>query len=104
MTTASEPGTPAPDDYPASEPARAALCWDAAALPAGRNLAAAFARVMDRLSDDAVAARWDAWNGPQDGRPAPSADPDPRADKAAALALIDAASRLLDAAAEPGKS
>jgi ADP-ribose pyrophosphatase len=99
---AREPGTPAPDGYPAPQPAYATLRWDAAALPAGRDLAAAAARVINRISDGAVAARWDAYDGSQDGRPTPAAEPDPEADKAAALALIDAASQLLEAAAVPG--
>jgi ADP-ribose pyrophosphatase len=93
---AQEPGTPAPDGYPAPEAAHAHLSWDAAALPAGRDLADAAGRVITRLSDDAVTARWDAYGGPQDGRPARAAEPDPAADKAAALALIDAGSRLLE--------
>jgi ADP-ribose pyrophosphatase len=93
---AQEPGTPAPDGYPASGVAHAALFWDAAALPAGQDLADAAARVMNRLSDDAVTARWDAFDGPQDGRPARAVTPDPAADKAAALALIGAGTQLLD--------
>jgi ADP-ribose pyrophosphatase len=93
---AREPGTPAPDGYPAPQPAYATLRWDAAALPAGQGLADAAARVLARLADDAAAARWDAYDGPQDGRPARAAEPDPDADKAAALALIDAGSRLLE--------
>jgi ADP-ribose pyrophosphatase YjhB (NUDIX family) len=98
---AREPRTPAPAAYPAAQAARAQLRWDAAALPAGQDLADAAARVLARLSDDAVAARWDAYDGPRDGRPARAAEPGPEADKAAALALIDAASRLLDPAAAP---
>lgn len=93
---AREPGTPAPDGYPAPQGAYATLRWDAAALPAGKDLADAAARVISRLSDDAVAARWDAFDGPRDGRPDPAAEPGPEADKAAALALIDAGSRLLE--------
>jgi hypothetical protein len=93
---AREPGAPAPDGYPAPQAAHAHLSWDAAALPAGRALADAAVRVISRMSDDAVAARWDDWGGPQDGRPGPAAGPDPEADKAAALALIDAGSRLLE--------
>jgi 8-oxo-dGTP pyrophosphatase MutT (NUDIX family) len=93
---AREPGTPASDGYPAPQPAYATLRWDAAALPAGQDLAGAFAQVISRLSDDAVAARWDAFDGPQDGRPDPAAEPGPEADKAAALALIDAGGRLLE--------
>ena len=100
---AHEPGTPAPDGYPVSRRVHVLLRWDAAALPAGQDLAAAFTRVMDRISDDAVAARWDGWDGPQDGRPARASEPDPAADKAAVLALTDATSRLLGPAV-PGKS
>jgi ADP-ribose pyrophosphatase len=99
---AREPGTPAPHGYPAPQGAWASLRWDAAALPAGQDLAGVAARVLARLSDDAIAARWDAYDGPQDGRPA-RAEADPEADKAAAVALIDAASRIL-AAAVPAQS
>lgn len=93
---AAGPGTPAPDGYPAARAAHAHLRWDAAALPAGQDLADAAGRVLARLSDDADAARWDAYDGLRDGRPEPAASPDPAADKAAALALIDAGSRLLE--------
>jgi len=95
-----EPATPAPAGYPAPLPARQDLYWDAAALPGGQDLAAAAARLLVRLSDTAVAARWDAWPGGQAGRPAPAASPDPAADKAAARALIRAARQLLRAAAD----
>jgi 8-oxo-dGTP pyrophosphatase MutT (NUDIX family) len=94
---ASEPGTPAPDGYPAAEPAHVSLRWDAAALAAGQDLAAAASRVLTRLNDDAIAARWDAWDGPQDGRPERNATTDPATDKAAALALITAGNQLLAA-------
>lgn len=98
-----EPGTPAPPGYPVPEPARQDLYWDAAALPAGRDLAAAAARLLARMSDAAVAARWDAWDGDQAGRPGPAAAPDPASDpasdKAAALTLIQAAHKLLLCAA-----
>jgi ADP-ribose pyrophosphatase len=94
---AREPGTPAPDGYPASQGAYLSLRWDAVALPAGKTLADAAARAVARLSDDAAAARWDAYAGPQDGRPERAAAPDPAADKAAALALIGAGTQLLDA-------
>jgi ADP-ribose pyrophosphatase len=94
---ASAPGTPAPDGYPAAAITRAHLRWDAAALPGGQGLADAAGRVLARLNDDAVAARWDAWDGPQAGRPASAITPDPAADKAAALALIAAGNQLLDA-------
>jgi hypothetical protein len=90
------PGTPAPDGYPVPRRARVVLRWDAAALPGGQDLADAFARVMDRICDDAVAARWDNWDGPQDGRPSPAAEPGAAADETAALALIDAGNRLLE--------
>lgn len=93
---AREPGTPAPDGYPVSQVTHAHLRWDAAALPAGQVLADAAARVVARMSDDAVAARWDTFGGSQDGRPERAATPDPAADKAAALALIGAANRLLE--------
>jgi 8-oxo-dGTP pyrophosphatase MutT (NUDIX family) len=93
---AREPGTPAPDGYPAPQAAHVHLRWDAAALPAGQDLADAAARVISRMSDAAVAARWDDWDGSQDGRPERAAEPDPEADKAAALALIDAGARLLE--------
>ena len=92
---AREPGTPAPDGYPAAEVIHMYLSWDAAALPDGDHLADAAIHVLSRLSDDAAAARWDAFDGPQDGRPAPY-EPDPAADAAAALALIDAGTRLLE--------
>ena len=90
-----EPATPAPPGYPAPQPARQDLYWDATALPAGRDLAGAAARLLARLSDAAIAARWDAWDGDQAGRPAPVAAPGLAADKAAALALIQAAHQLL---------
>jgi hypothetical protein len=64
------------------------LYWDAIALPDGQMLAAAAARLLNRLS--ALAAEWDVA---QDGRPEPA--PDPGADKAAALTLIKAAHQLL---------
>ena len=92
---AREPGTPAPDGYPAPEVIHMDLSWDAAALPAGDHLADAAIHVLSRLSDDAATARWDAFDGPQDGCPAP-AEPDPEADAAAALALIDAGTQLLE--------
>jgi ADP-ribose pyrophosphatase len=94
---ASAPAMPAPDGYPAPEIGRAGLRWDAAALPAGLGLVTAASRVLARLNDDAVTARWDAYDGPQDGRPERAAAPDPAADKAAALALIGAGNRLLEA-------
>jgi ADP-ribose pyrophosphatase YjhB (NUDIX family) len=92
---AREPGTAAPNGYPAPDVIHMYLSWDAAALPAGHDLADAAVHVLDRLSDDAATARWDGFDGPQDGRPAP-AEPHPEADAAAALALIDAGTRLLE--------
>ena len=86
---------PAPDGYPVPAPAHRTLGWDAAALPAGHDIADAAWRLMARLSDDAVAARWDAWDGDQAGRPARRAEPDPEADKATAMLLIKAAHGLL---------
>lgn len=94
-----EPPAPAPPGYPAPAPASLSLHWDAAALPGGQDIAAAAARLLTRMSDDADAARWDAWDGTQAGRPARRTRPDPEADKAAALALIRAAHQLLCAAA-----
>jgi hypothetical protein len=93
---ASEPGTPAPGGYPAAQPASVQLRWDAAALPAGQSLAGAMTRVLARLSDDATAARWDAYSGSHDGRPNQAVEHSAEADKAAALALIDAGTRLLE--------
>ena len=94
-----EPATPAPPGYPAPQPARQDLYWDAAAFPAGQDLAAAAGRLLARLSDAAIAARWDAWDGDQAGRPAPVAAPDLAADKAAALTLIMAAHQMFARAA-----
>ena len=48
---------------------------------------------MSRLSGDAVAARWDGWDGQQDGRPRPAGPRDPRADQEA-FELIVAASQV----------
>jgi hypothetical protein len=73
----SAPAHPAPDGFPAPAHAQALLGWDSAALPAGRDLA------------DAA------------GRPGRTAT-DPAADKAAALALIDAGNQLLRALAAAG--
>jgi len=95
-----EPAIPAPSGYPAPVWAGLQLRWDAAALPDGETIAAAAARLLARMSDDAVTARWDAWNGNQDGRPARHAyagDRDPAADQAAALVLINAARQLMEA-------
>jgi hypothetical protein len=95
-----EPAIPAPPGYPAPDPATLLLRWDAAALPDGKVIAAAAARLLARLSDDAAAGRWDTWGGGQDGRPrrhAYAGDGDPAADRAAALALIKAARQLLEA-------
>jgi hypothetical protein len=95
-----EPAILAPSGYPAREPAILSVRWDAAALPDGQLIAAGAARLLASLSDDAVAARWDAWNGAQDGRPQPHAyagDSDPAADLAAARALMKAARQLMKA-------
>jgi hypothetical protein len=95
-----EPEIPAPDGYPAPDPVLASVRWDAAALPDGHVIAAAAARLLARMSDNAVTARWDAWNGDQDGRPQPHAytgDSDQAADQAAARALMNAARQLLQA-------
>jgi hypothetical protein len=95
---------PAPEGYPAPAGAHWVLPWDAAALPAGNDIAGAAWRLITRLSDDASAARWDAWDGDQKWRPGRIADPDPEADKAAALTLIKAAHGLFCAAAGAGAS
>jgi hypothetical protein len=95
-----EPGTPAPPGYPAPDPATLLMRWDATALPDGKVIAAAAARLLARLSDDAIAGRWDIWDGGQDGRPSRHAyagDGDPAADRAAALALMKAARQLMEA-------
>jgi hypothetical protein len=89
------PRTPAPAGYPAPAHRRLDLYWDAAALPGGQDLADAASRLIARLSDTAVAARWDAWQGDQSHRPAPRAPADPAGDAAAAALLIAAAERLL---------
>jgi hypothetical protein len=95
---ASEPDTPAPGGYLAPEPAFWTVHWDAAALPAGGEIADASERLLARLSDDANAARWDAWDGDKKWRPGRLVGPDPEADKDAALILIKAAHQLLCAA------
>ena len=89
------PGAPAPDGYPASEMIHMYLSWDAAAFPYGDYLADAAIHVISRLSHEAATARWDAFDGLQDGRPAQAVS-DPEADAAAARALIDAGTRLLE--------
>lgn len=94
---ASEPDIPAPAGYPVSEKFGTGhwLQWDPAALPDGGDIARAARRLLDRLNDTANAARWDAFDGPQDGRPRPAAEPDPEQDAAAARILIRAAQQLL---------
>jgi len=91
-----EPTAAPPPGYPAPQPAHSGLAWDAAALPDGGDIAEAARHLLGRLSDDAVAARWAAWN---DGQPDRDgwrlADPGPEADKAAALTLTAAISQLL---------
>jgi hypothetical protein len=74
-----------------SDLARQDLYWNAIALPDGKMLAAAAARLLGRLS--ALAVQGDG------GRDRPDPGPDPRADKAAALTLIKAAHQLLCTAA-----
>lgn len=91
-----EPTTPPPPGYPAPERAHHGLAWDAAALPDGGDIAEAARRLLSRLSDDAVSARCDAWDGDQPDRADwLLADPDPEADKAAARTLTAAITRLL---------
>lgn len=90
-------GEPAPPGYPATKPAGVYLEWNSAALPDGGDIARAAARVLGRLCDIAEAARWDAFDGPQDGRPEPSRVLDRDLDAEAARTLTGAAQRLLSA-------
>lgn len=92
---ASEPGEPAPPGYPVAEKDGIYLQWDAAALPEGRDIGRAAWRLLARLTDLANAGRWDAFSGPQDGRPQPTAKPDPDRDAVDARILFDAARLLL---------
>ncbi len=63
------PPDPPPPGYPAPDPRRLDLYWDAAAFPAGEVIAQAAAVLLTAASTAGAAVRWDAWEGDQSVRP-----------------------------------